>query len=298
MTGLPPFRVCRSGYRLRCVLKFITLATLPALLERSPIPVKIPRPPSLPRLIALLTLCLAGHAVRAGEVHVAVAANFAAPMARLAEDFTRSSGHTVKLSSGATGKFYSQIIAGAPFEVLLSADDETPARLVKEGHAVPGTAYTYAIGRLALWSAQAGVVDGQGAVLAGGKFRHLAIANPKVAPYGQAAMQTLAARGLVDVLTPKLVTAESIAQAWQFVSTGNAELGFVALSQIQVPGKAPLGSYWLVPAELHQPILQDAVLLKPGEKNPAAIALLAFLKTEPARAVIQQYGYTPAPATR
>ena len=180
---------------------------------------------------------------------VAVAANFAAPMARIAEDFTAATGHTLKLSSGATGKFYAQIVAGAPFEVLLAADDETPKKLVDEGHAVAGSHFTYAIGRLVLWSATPGFVDDQGAVLAPGRFAHLAIANPKVAPYGAAAMEVLRARGLADALAPKLVTGESIAQAFQFVSTGNAELGFVALSQVQVPGKPAAGSHWLVPAD-------------------------------------------------
>lgn len=242
-------------------------------------------------LAAAFVLCLAA-AVQAGEVQVAVAANFAGPMARIAEAFGAATGHTLKLSSGATGKFYTQVVAGgAPFDVLVSADDETPRRLVAEGHAVAGTAFTYAIGRLVLWSAQPGFVDAQGAVLASGRFAHIAIANPKTAPYGAAALQVLKARGLDQALAPRTVTAESIAQAYQFVATGNAELGFVALSQVAVPGKPAVGSMWQVPAALHDPIRQDAVLLKAGEKNPAAVALLAWMKTEPARALIQSYGY-------
>ena len=232
-------------------------------------------------------------AAQAGEVTVAVAANFAAPMARLAEGFTATSGHTLKTTAGATGKFYSQIVAGAPFQVLIAADDETPKRLIAEGHAVAGSNFTYAIGQLVLWSAQPGLVDQQGAVLATRKFKKLAIANPKLAPYGRAAVQVMQARGLLDTLTPQLVTGESIAQAYQFVLTGNAELGFVAFSQVAVPGKPVPGSYWRVPATLHEPIRQDAVLLKAGENSAAAIALLAYLKTAPARAVIQAYGYGP-----
>jgi len=214
-------------------------------------------------------------------------------MARVAESFTAATGHVVKLSSGATGKFYSQIVAGAPFELLLAADDETPRRLVEEGHAVASSRVTYATGRLVLWSAAPSLVDAQGAVLASGRFAHLAIANPKVAPYGRAAIEVLRARGLADALAPKLVTGESVAQAFQFVATGNAELGFVALSQVQAPGKASTGSAWVVPAAMHAPILQDAVLLKAGEHNPAAVALLAYLKSAPARELIRAFGYGP-----
>lgn len=247
------------------------------------------------RILATLAFVLLGCAasVRAGEVQVAVAANFAAPFAKIGERFTAATGHTLKVSSGATGKFYAQIVHGAPFEVLLSADDTTPGKLVAEGHAVAGTAFTYALGRLALWSAQPGLVDPQGAVLASAAIKHVAIANPKVAPYGAAAMEVLRARGLAEALAPRLVTGESIAQAFQFVATGNAEIGFVALSQVQGPGQPPRGSFWLVPAALHGEIRQDAVLLRAGEKNPAARALLDFLRSEPARAVIREFGYGP-----
>lgn len=227
----------------------------------------------------------------ADDVLAAVAANFAAPMAQIAEDFRTRTGHTVKLSAGATGKFYSQVLAGAPFDVLLAADGETPRRLIAEGHAVAGSAFTYAIGQLVLWSPQAGLVDGQGAVLASTKFTRLAIANPKLAPYGQAAAEVIKARGLTDVLAPKLVTGENIAQTHQFVATGNAELGFVALSQVRVPGKPTVGSQWRVPASLYTPIQQDAVLLKAGAGKAAAAAFLAHLKAAPAQAVIQAYGY-------
>jgi molybdate transport system substrate-binding protein len=239
----------------------------------------------------LATALLACGAVHSAEVTVAVAANFAGPLAKIAEGFTAATGHTLKTSAGSTGKFYSQIVAGAPFEVLIAADDETPKKLVAEGRAVAGSNFTYAIGVLVLWSAQPGFVDDQGAVLAVGKFSKLAIANPKLAPYGQAGLEVIRARGLTDAITPKLVTAESIAQAYQFVTTGNAELGFVALSQVAVPGKPVAGSFWRVPTNLYGEIRQDAVLLKPGEKSAAAAALLAYLKSPAGKAVIQAYGY-------
>jgi molybdate transport system substrate-binding protein len=243
--------------------------------------------------LALLALILASlaAAASAGEVQVAVAANFAGPLAKIGEGFTAATGHVLKVSTGATGKFHAQILAGAPFEVLIAADDETPRKLVAEGRAVAGSNFTYAIGRLVLWSTRPGFVDDQGAVLATGRFAHLAIANPKVAPYGAAGLEVLRARGLSDALAPRLVTAESIAQAWQFVSTGNAELGFVALSQIAVPGRPVTGSHWLVPPNLYREIRQDVVLLNAGEGNPAAVALLAYLKSEPAREVIKAFGY-------
>jgi len=238
-------------------------------------------------------LSAATLAARAGEVSVAVAANFTAPMARLGAAFTAATGHTLKLSAGATGKFHAQVVAGAPFEVLIAADDKTPGRLVASGHAVAGSSFTYAIGRLVLWSARPGFVDAQGAVLASGRFRHLAVANPKTAPYGAAALDVLRARGLSETLASRLVTGESIAQAYQFVSTGNAELGFVALSQVAPPGRPLAGSYWLVPATLHGEIRQDAVLLKAGENNPAARALMDFLKSPAARDLIRSFGYGP-----
>jgi molybdate transport system substrate-binding protein len=244
---------------------------------------------------AFRALLFAGAVVtslaHAGEAQVAVAANFAGPMAKIGEGFTAATGHTLKVSTGSTGKFYSQIVAGAPFEVLVAADDETPARLVKQDVAVAGSNFTYAIGKLVLWSAMPGFVDDQGAVLASGRFNHLAVANPKLAPYGQAGMEVLKARGLLEAVLPKIVTGETIAQTYQFVVTGNAEVGFVALSQMLAPGKPVVGSYWLVPATLHGEIRQDAVLLKTGEKNAAAVALLAYLKSDAAKSVIQAYGY-------
>lgn len=247
--------------------------------------------PRIPRALIGAALATVALVALADEVAVAVAANFAGPLAKIGEGFTAASGHTLKVSAGSTGKFHSQIQAGAPFDVLIAADDETPKKLVGENLAVPGSNFTYAIGQLVLWSAQPGYVDDQGAVLAGGRFAHLAIANPKLAPYGRAGTEVLKARGLTDAVAPRLVTAESIAQAYQFIATGNAELGFVALSQVAVPGKPATGSYWLVPPSLYGQIRQDAVLLRTGEKNPAAAALLAYLKSAPAKAVIRSYGY-------
>ncbi len=240
----------------------------------------------------LLGLCLG---CEAAEVQVAVAANFAAPMQKIAAAFERDTGHKAVLSFGATGKFYAQIRHGAPYAVLLAADDETPARLVKEGLGVAGSAHTYAIGQLVLWSAQPGLVDGQGAVLAdvaAGKLNaKIAVADPKLAPYGAAAMQVMQQRGLADKLRPHFVTGENIAQTFQYVKTGNAALGFVALSQVMVEGQIGHGSAWRVPAALHTPIRQDAVLLKAGEANPAATALLQYLRGDGARAVIRSHGY-------
>ncbi len=223
---------------------------------------------------------------------MAVAANFSAPMERIAQGFKQTTGHDLKLAAGPTGRFYTQITAGgAPFEVLVSADDETPRRLIAEGHAVAGTAFTYAIGQLVLWSPRAAWVDAEGAVLSSQAWRKLAIANPKVAPYGQAAMQVLRARGALAAAQPRLVTGESIGQAFQFVVSGNAELGFVALSQVQKPDQAITGSLWRVPQNLYDELRQDAVLLKRGEHHAAARALLDYLKTPAARAVMQGYGY-------
>ena len=251
-----------------------------------------------PAPFALLTAVAAAlgagaPAARADEVLVAVAANFAGPLAAIGNGFTTATGHTLKVSAGATGRFYAQIAAGAPFEVLLAADDETPQKLIKEGHAVPGSSFSYAIGKLVLWSARPGYIDDQGAVLASASFAHLAIANPKLAPYGRAGIEVLQARGLSERVAPRLVTAESVAQAHQFVATGNAELGFVALSQVAAPGQPALGSYWLVPPSLYREIRQDAVLLQPGAAKPAAKALLAYLASPPAQALIRSYGYGP-----
>lgn len=239
-------------------------------------------------LLAVLAFALSLPA-HAGETSVAVAANFVAPMKQLTPLFEKFTGHTLTLSSGATGKFYAQIKNGAPFDVLLAADDETPARLVREGDAVH--TQTYAIGRLALWSADATRIDGTDSVLRNGAYTRLAIANPRLAPYGAAAMQALEKLGLADAARDKFVVGENIGQTHQFVASGNADAGFVALSQITLGGKLTGGSAWRVPATLYAPIRQDAALLRQGAGNPAARALLDFLKSPQARDVIRSYGY-------
>lgn len=243
------------------------------------------------QLASVLAMVTCLGTVHAGEVQVAVAANFAGPMEKLAEQFQKDTGHKAVLANGATGKFYAQIRNGAPFEVLLSADDETPARLEAEGQVVAKSRFTYAVGRLVLWSAKANYVDAAGAVLKTGDFTHLAIANPKTAPYGAAAVAVINKLGLTARLQPRLVQGENIAQAFQFASTGNAELGFVAQAQVWRDGKFTAGSGWIVPAIMHAPIRQDAALLTRGAKNPAAQALLDYLRTDRAKALIRAYGY-------
>jgi molybdate transport system substrate-binding protein len=247
-----------------------------------------------------LTLAVASTlffvAAQAGEVTVAVAANFTAPMQKIAQAFEQDTGHKAQLAFGATGKFYAQIKNGAPFALLLAADDETPARLEKEGLAIAGTRFTYATGRLALWSKQSNLVDDKGDVLRSKSFEKLgiykiAIADPKLAPYGAAAMEVISKMGVQANVVPKLVQGESIGQTYQFVSTENAQLGFVALSQISVDGHITQGSAWVVPQNLHTPLKQDAVLLNAGKDNPAAAALLKYLQGDTAKAIITRYGY-------
>lgn len=239
--------------------------------------------------MALVTwICLQAHAA---EVQVAVASNFAAPMQKIAAAFEQETGHRAVLSVGATGKFYAQIRHGAPFGLLLAADSQTPARLVREGLAVAGSHFTYAIGQLVLWSAQSGLVDSQGAVLGKELPGRLAVADPRLAPYGAAALQVLDKRGLSARLRPWLVTGESVGQAFQFVKSGNAALGFVALSQVMSEGRIASGSAWVVPAHLYEPIRQDAVLLPAGEHNAAARALWQYLRSDAARAIIAAHGY-------
>ena len=228
---------------------------------------------------------------QAGEVTVAVAANFTAPMQKIVQAFEKDTGHKAQLAFGATGKFYAQIKNGAPFTVLLAADDETPTRLEQEGLAVAGTRFTYATGRLALWSKQPNVVDDKGEVLRSNRFDKLAIADPKLAPYGVAAVEVMQRMGVQANVQSKLVQGESIGQTYQFVSTENAQLGFVALSQISRDGRITQGSAWVVPTHLHTPLNQDAVLLHAGKGNAAATALLKYLQGETAKAIIQSYGY-------
>lgn len=233
-------------------------------------------------------LALAATPALAADTQVAVAANFTEPAKAIAAAFKARTGHTATLSFGASGQFYTQIAHGAPYEVFLSADAERPTKAEQEGLSVPGARFTYAVGRLVLYSKAPGLVDAKGAVLGSGRFEKLAIADPTAAPYGEAAVETMRKLKVYDTLAPKIVKGASIAQAYQYVATGNAELGFVALSQvIDEPG----GSRWLVPAADHAPIQQQAVLLRTGEKNPAARAFMSFLKSPAAVAIIKRYGY-------
>jgi molybdate transport system substrate-binding protein len=233
----------------------------------------------------------AATALSAAEVSVAVASNFTAPMQKIARAFEQDTGHKALLAFGATGGFYAQIKNGAPFQILLAADNETPARLDKEGLGVAGARFTYAVGKLVLWSQQPGLVDDQGDVLRQGGFDKLAIANPKLAPYGAAAIETLTKLGLLSQLKPKFVEGANISQTYQFVASKNAALGFVALSQVFADGRLTAGSAWVVPASFHAPIQQDAVLLKTGKDNAAASALMTYLQGDTARAIIRAYGY-------
>lgn len=242
-------------------------------------------------LSSLILSLLVVATAHADEVQVAVAANFTAPMQIISVLFERDTGHKASLAFGATGKFYAQISNGAPFEVLLSADDETPARLIKEGNGVPGTAFTYAIGKLVLWSTDPKLIDAKGDVLKKANFKHLALASPKAAPYGAAAMQVMTKLGVVDNLKPLFVQGENISQTHQFIATGAAELGFVAYSQVIKNGQLGSGSGWVVPGNLYDPIRQDAVILAKGKDKPAALALMNYLKGEKALTVIKSFGY-------
>ena len=261
---------------------------------------------AMPAAAVIVAISTAGAAIAAGpaaglvaasaEVRVAVAANFTAPCEEIARAFERRSGHRVVVSAGSTGKLAAQIENGAPFDVLLAADAERPALLEKRGAAVAGSRFTYARGRLVLWSPDPALVDGAGKVLADGRFRHLAIANPSLAPYGAAAEQVLSDRGLWQRLRPRLVQGEDISQTYQFVASGAAELGFVALSQLRAAARGAAGgqvkgSMWVVPEASYRPIDQQAVLLVGAWGNPAARAFLDFLKGGEARAVIERFGY-------
>lgn len=243
------------------------------------------------RAIATVALLLVSQTSWTATVLVAVASNFSKPMTEIAAEFEKTTGHTAKLSFGSSGKFVSQLENGAPFEVLLSADETGPVKLEQAGLAVPGSHFTYALGKLALWSSMPSYVDDQGKILATGGFKHLALADPKLAPYGAAAVEVLKSLNLQNKLSPLFVLGENIAQTHQFISTGNAELGFVALSQVIENGKIAVGSGWIIPAERYAPIRQSATLLTHGAENPAAPALLDYLKSAPALAIIEKYGY-------
>lgn len=227
----------------------------------------------------------------AAEAQVAVAANFAEPIKAIAAVLEKTTGHTIKITLGATGKLYAQIKNGAPFDVLLAADSTATAKLEVEEVAVRGSRFTYATGRLVLWSSREGRVDDQGAVLRSPDLGKVAYAAPKVAPYGIAAVETMDRLGLRAALAPKLVQGESIGQTFNFVHTGNADVGFVALSQVLHQGRLRSGSMWLVPDSVHSPIRQEAVLLKRGAGNEAARALMQLLKEPATRSLIRTYGY-------
>jgi len=246
------------------------------------------RPASALLAVLLWAICASASA---DDVNVAVAANFTGPMEQIVPEFEKAPGHKAVVAYGTVGKFYAQIRNGAPFEVLVSADEQTPIRLENDGMAVPESRFTYAVGKLVLWSAKPGVVDDKGDVLTRGDFRYLAIANPKVAVYGAAAVEAMTKLGIHTALEKRLVVGENITQAYQFAATGNADLGFVALSQIYKDGQFAAGSHWMVPANLYSPIKQDAVLLSRGKGNPAADALLNYLKSDAAKKVIRAYGY-------
>ena len=236
--------------------------------------------------VAMILTSLAAQA-QAGVTHVAVAANFTEPAKEIAALFKQKTGHEAVLIFGASGAFFTQITHSAPFEVFLSADAERPQAAIDGGFAVPDSLFTYAIGKLVLWSRVVDVTDGEAALKAG-QFQKLSIANPVAAPYGTAAVETMKALGVYDALQPKIVQGNSIAQAFQFVDTRNAEVGFVALSQLH---GVTAGTRWEVPPNLHAPIRQDAVLLKTGADSEASKAFLAFLKGPEARAIIEQFGY-------
>jgi molybdate transport system substrate-binding protein len=240
---------------------------------------------------AAFAFTFGGGSASAAETNVAVAANFTAAAKDIAAAFRQKTGHDAVLSFGSSGQFYTQITQDAPFQVFLSADDERPKKLADEGLGVAGSTFTYAIGKLVLWSKDADLVKGE-ETLKSGKFAKIAIANPKGAPYGAAAVETLKALKIYDTLEPKIVQGNNISQTFQFVDSGNAELGFVALSQLAgKAGDKTGGSRWLVAQNLYTPIRQDAVLLKKGAGNEAATAFLLFLKGPEARAVIEKYGY-------
>jgi molybdate transport system substrate-binding protein len=245
------------------------------------------------RLLTVTALLTVSTISQAETTIVAVAANFTKPMTEIAAAFEKKTGHSANLSFGASGKFVAQIENAAPFEVFLAADDKTTAKVLQDGFAVANSDFTYAIGKLVLWSATANLVDDKGEILNKGGFKHIALADPKLAPYGAAAIEVLKTKSLLDKLQPLFVLGENINQTYQFVSTANAELGFVALSQVINPekGKIEKGSAWQVPENLYTPIKQNAVLLKKSEGNPAAPALMEFLKSPEAKAIISKYGY-------
>lgn len=238
-------------------------------------------------IVAVAASAVCAGVAQAGDTKIAVAANFTQAAKEIGEAFEKETGHHAIFSFGSTGQLYAQISQGAPFEVFLAADQERPRKAVEEGLAIADSLFTYAGGRIVLYSADKELVHGE-ETLSAGDFDKIAIANPATAPYGAAAIDAMKALRVYKALTSKIVQGGNIAQTYQFVATGNAELGFVALSQIAAHDK---GSRWIVPEKLYTPIAQDAVLLRNGEENEAAEAFVAFLKGAKARAIIEDYGY-------
>ena len=249
----------------------------------------------MPRLGLFGLLLLAcSVTVLAEPLRVAVASNFLMPAKELAARFEKTSGQAVTLSAGSTGKLYAQIVHGAPFSVLLAANATEPERLEEEGLAVSGSRFTYAAGRLVLWSLDPDLLKAGGGedLIRRGDFGRLAIANPKTAPYGAAAVQTLRALAQDPAsLGPRVVRGENVSQTYQFIATGNVDLGFVALSQVSNPQRPAQGSFWIVPEDLHEPIEQQAVLLTRAAEDIQAKAFLAYLQGPVARELIAAYGY-------
>jgi molybdate transport system substrate-binding protein len=237
--------------------------------------------------LGFLAAALGAGQASADQTNVAVAANFTGAAKEIASAFQQKTGHVAVLSFGSTGQLYTQITQDAPFQIFLAADDARPKMAVDDGLGVADSRFTYAIGKLVLWSKNADLIKGPD-TLKGGTFNKLAICNPVAAPYGAAAVETMKSLNLFDALQTKLVQGADITQAFQFVESGNAELGFVALSQLT--GNSG-GSRWVVPQDLYTPIRQDAVLLKKGADNAAATAFMSFLKGPEARAIIEKYGY-------
>ncbi|MBL4767483.1 MAG: molybdate ABC transporter substrate-binding protein [Rhodobacteraceae bacterium] len=241
------------------------------------------------RTILFLMVFLTGMSpAMAAEITLAVASNFAAPAKEMIQKFEQQTGHRVRLVLGSSGRMYAQITHGAPFDVFLSADRAKPAALDSRGLTLAGSRFTYAVGTIVLWSPRPGFITANGDVLKEGHFKRLALANPKLAPYGLAARETLQALGLYHSLSPKFVQGENIAQTYQFIATGNAELGFIARGQVPKDGD---GSVWIIPDSLHSPLRQDAVLLKRADHNPAALAFMIFLRSEQAQKIILAHSY-------
>ena len=246
--------------------------------------------PCLLRALAIAAALLAPAMPHAGQVRVAVAAGMAGPVEKIVGAFRRETGHEVVVALGSTTRLYAQMRGGAPFEVLLAADEQFTAMLEREGLAVPGTRFTYASVRLALWSADASAVDPQGNVLRQPPRGRLAVPNPQ-APYGDAAIQVLGSLGVLGAWQPYLMLGDSVGQTYQLVANGSAPIGFVALPQVMAEGRIAKGSAWIVPQQMYAPLRQDAVLLNAGRSNAAASALLQFLKGESAHATLRSYGY-------